>query len=962
MLKLFRIFSLIFIFFWPQTISAQTSADWYMSGGNPQRTSWVSEEAKPSGISWLRPIEAYIPQNVNLIAVNGKVYVATARGLYVLDGQSGELVWRYDSDLPMGNSPTVYNGFVYIGGYDKKLHVFRENSTGSVSPVFSFSFAKAGYDTNPLVIRDGANTNGKTMIFAGSRDGNMYAFSFDEQSLQGTLEWRYSTGEAIHLSAAYRNGIIYFASNNNYAYALRASNGSLVWKSAKLPGDGFQTYWPVIYNDKVIFPTNARYRTDLDPGSRTVDAPEELGVDLGDLRAINSTILGDRLPAQSWSNGKGVLDMGRMTEYTENNPQRLPYQHKPWRRNYVILNTSDGSEYTFDSDGDGYGEYMPIAYYGTKNGTRYPPVVGADNKLYAVTGFYGLNQEHGYVVGWNFGTKYVNYFSLLHGDSVETMALSGGGNLIYRNHCCDRYGDYESIYAGGGTKTYWSENIGNMFPGYDPMWFIVPRAMSRHLGWYKGIGNSVNGLYHNHGQQSPLIPHRGQIFTHRSNTIIAMGGSQRGVLPPITVNPSRTPATISGMDVNYLKSTLESEVVKIISASGFLRTAYHNARVGNYFGMADYFENPGDTLLALSRAYPHLSQQVQGQLRTYLSNYYNRFFNDALIADVGWIGEAPESMPLPDDLKEKIDDPSNASIYGAKTSSNAFASVNYYPHNLYSLYKYAQNVATTDRLSIYNKAKETLNRLPSVTNVSDTVLRQRPYEHNSWITGMIGFLKLQELVGMQSQDAQLRLTVTNNLNNLLARRWQLFSKDDVEWEGEVYYKKLFSVAKNFLFLSPDSAEYYRQNILSQVTQAINEYEYVAPYWFVQRFESALGEGAIQHLWNSPAMFSARAWILQEPREKLLGYLDAPAFGRGDLFFIDNLVTTIEAPSSSGTSSPTPTPRPGDANADGRIDGIDYIIWTNHFGQNSTNGNRDGDFDGSGRIDNLDYQIWLANYW
>jgi len=62
------------------------------------------------------------------------------------------------------------------------------------------------------------------------------------------------------------------------------------------------------------------------------------------------------------------------------------------------------------------------------------------------------------------------------------------------------------------------------------------------------------------------------------------------------------------------------------------------------------------------------------------------------------------------------------------------------------------------------------------------------------------------------------------------------------------------------------------------------------------------------------------------------------------------------------SSPASTPSliPGDANSDGKVDGIDYIVWLIHFGQTTTNGYKDGDFDNDGKVDNLDYTIWFNN--
>ena len=53
--------------------------------------------------------------------------------------------------------------------------------------------------------------------------------------------------------------------------------------------------------------------------------------------------------------------------------------------------------------------------------------------------------------------------------------------------------------------------------------------------------------------------------------------------------------------------------------------------------------------------------------------------------------------------------------------------------------------------------------------------------------------------------------------------------------------------------------------------------------------------------------------------------------------------------------------PGDANGDGKVDGLDYIIWLNNYNQTTPNGSSDGDFNNSGKVDGLDYVIWLNNY-
>ncbi|MBI3980844.1 hypothetical protein HY345_02500 [Candidatus Microgenomates bacterium] len=75
-------------------------------------------------------------------------------------------------------------------------------------------------------------------------------------------------------------------------------------------------------------------------------------------------------------------------------------------------------------------------------------------------------------------------------------------------------------------------------------------------------------------------------------------------------------------------------------------------------------------------------------------------------------------------------------------------------------------------------------------------------------------------------------------------------------------------------------------------------------------------------------------------------------------------TSTPKPSVSLTSSITPsttnTPKPGDANNDGKVDGVDYVIWLNHYHQNTSNGVRDGDFNKDGTVDGVDYVIWVNN--
>lgn len=63
---------------------------------------------------------------------------------------------------------------------------------------------------------------------------------------------------------------------------------------------------------------------------------------------------------------------------------------------------------------------------------------------------------------------------------------------------------------------------------------------------------------------------------------------------------------------------------------------------------------------------------------------------------------------------------------------------------------------------------------------------------------------------------------------------------------------------------------------------------------------------------------------------------------------------------TGSISPSPTPKPGDTDGDAKVDGLDYVVWLNHYNQNLT-GPTNGDFNNSGKVDGLDYVVWINNY-
>jgi hypothetical protein len=352
----------------------------------------------------------------------------------------------------------------------------------------------------------------------------------------------------------------------------------------------------------------------------------------------------------------------------------------------------------------------------------------------------------------------------------------------------------------------------------------------------------------------------------------------------------RTPSTAE------LKERLEEEIQKMIAA-GHLRPGYYNNGQFGYKELTDYFDNPGDTIYTFARAYPHLSPALQSQAREYLRREFQAYFDPTMYSTIGWQEGAPrEAMPIPPDLEAAIAASTKQQSPGPRWPWR------YPQHNFYAMWKYAQ-IFPADASRVYDLAKSELE-VPVNSQATNDYLAQKPWVHNAYIAGYIGFLNLQELAGRSSADSQLRQAVMNELNRLQNLRANTFTKDTY-WVNERYHFRSLNVARNFMMLVPELGDYLYQHALNKVREALAEYEFVAPYWFVSRYNAIVDEGVMQPLYDVNALFAAKAYIMKESRQELAKYLDAPAFERGDLFFIQNLVLAIEAQSletANGTGS------------------------------------------------------------
>ena len=799
------------------------SSTWSMAAANPQRTSWVSgasnELRGDLGVEWYRVFDPYIDNKVQVIASDGKVFVSTSKGLYAFDAASGSQVWVYGTEMPLGNSPTYFARTLYVGGYDHKIHAINA-SNGQLKSGWTFLEAGAGFETNPLVISD-TYTNNQPVVFAGNRDGYFYALDGND----GSLKWKYKTGGPIRFSAAYKNGVVYFAADDSYAYALNATNGSLVWKSAKLPSAGFDNYWPVIYTDPASGKDYVLYS-----GSKKADWAW-FGSGMSLYFAENYEMFAN----QPGCSGSTTLNCSVISSFMSANPSK---------RHLFILDRNTGVEYT---------PYAPVNWAGvTHNGNKHPPIVSSDGSLYSFIGYNsgGNNGANGWIAQWKVGSSTVQkIYNQRSGAADEPVTFTGAGNLIYWGEGvnADPWGTIDLTKPVGNNVYTWQDL--RSLPG------VEEKYTSLDLTGKFGGNNGVYGYFDGLNNLSP-IPYNNKLYIINGNVLFALsttGGARQ--LPTVQAPSVKVNGDLS-ITPDEIQQRLSSEIQKILSA-GHLRPGYADSGIPsgylNFHGneaavpgdhLGEYFHNPADTLYTLSIALPYLSPSLQAQVRSYLQQEQANYPVDN-IAHIGWKNgspreafiDAPEmtavfSHVISGDGNNVFVAAPRSTIWYPNPCCNKFVNVGSFPQDsFYGAWKYAQ-IFPTQAKTLFDRMKSKLQKAGVGNDLIDSILITYPYILNQYIAGYRGYLELEKLAGYTANINQS--TEYAEYNRLLSLRINNFSKDAPLWPGENYNNNL-DVARNFMFMVPELAEALRTSKLPQAEAALNEYQIIEPYWFVSRY-------------------------------------------------------------------------------------------------------------------------------
>jgi len=145
-------------------------------------------------------------------------YVANGTTVMAVSISDGAVIWQFPAEPSNKQTfyanPAVSDTRIVIGDYINNLYSL-DRETGNQQWVFTAS--KGRYIGGALIDKD--------MIYAPSADFSLYALN-----LQGNLEWKFETGQALWAQPVSDASNLYLVSMDHHLYALDKENGNLLWK------------------------------------------------------------------------------------------------------------------------------------------------------------------------------------------------------------------------------------------------------------------------------------------------------------------------------------------------------------------------------------------------------------------------------------------------------------------------------------------------------------------------------------------------------------------------------------------------------------------------------------------------------------------------------------------------------------------------------------------------------------
>ena len=863
------------------------AADWPQLQRDPQHTGTSPQQVNPPYRYYWRWNQVPFASRTQPVVADNRLFIGSLNGtMYALDadqdagGGAPTILWSRDVGAPIRDTAAVYNGRVYFGAYDGRVHAL-DVATGN--PAWSFQTG-GGIAAAPVV------DNG--VVYIGSTDGIFYALD----AATGTLRWTYNAGAPILTSAALSTDgqTVYFGAEDLYAYALYASNGQLRWRT-RLQGQSLAERWPVVVGNTVIYRSQPlrNFHFLLHEGDDVMDQAGPVNPDW----------------AADWAAVRP-----RIVTHLTNNPDR---------QTFFALDAATGA----------LRGPAPVLYTYGDGDAPAPPVV-KDGAVYLV-----YRARHGIQTDGGSGHVTTRYDAELGRMDLSTLDITGlrasqpfqyqmrytsdepamlsiGGNLLFVDNW-ERLGAL-NLQTGALIAI---ANVANYWPACPPPDGQCPARegpMPFFTTWPFPGPQVGEGVTHR-----PLVVASGRLFWRVVDGGLASIGPAGGLTSPHPPDPLPLPyqgrgrgqgvgegsiaATASLTTYVWtepvrpvsnppadLVGRLNDEVRRIVDASGhllpyFLERGFTTEMLfpGDSLYPADglaacrpgniYWFDPGELVYTLSIAYPYLSSDLQSRVRSYLSAEMARY---------------PPLEPLPWP-PEWLTNGVPRESYPVTFRPNCWPPPEPPLSTLYALWAYARY--TGDWTYVQNRWSQI-----------DALFDRKKGNIDSYaaISGAIGYARIARQLGRTADAAEgeqvavQAMTRGLNFGQFLTTanaRYPDPRDQQTGWRAPVFFGLVPEVGRYISDTNRITATAY----LNDLTDSDGVF-----LWYITRLglQAEIGESSFHGPDLAWSVFLAKAYVEGTGRSTLRRYLDRP-WGLGDLYYIQKLVATVEAPGVEDTTPP-----------------------------------------------------------
>ena len=184
---------------------------------------------------------------VSPVVVDDNVYIGSTDGKMYSIGTDKSKNWEFTTGDAILSSPAYVNKTVIFGSNDGSVYCLNKSNGDLVWK----------QDLNDKIISSPTVDEHDNSVFIGSDEGNLTCLDIRD----GTIKWSHSTGAKVQSTAALKDNLVAFGSNNGYLYVLNKYTGAeeFTYNPGTVLFNSAITSSPIINGNSLFFGDDSGY-------------------------------------------------------------------------------------------------------------------------------------------------------------------------------------------------------------------------------------------------------------------------------------------------------------------------------------------------------------------------------------------------------------------------------------------------------------------------------------------------------------------------------------------------------------------------------------------------------------------------------------------------------------------------------------------------------------------------------